>query len=172
MWFESLSSVLRVVLVGTAAYILLIIFLRISGKRTLSKLNAFDLIVTVAMGSTLSSALISSDVALAEAAAAFLVLVVGQYVIAWLSVRSTWFANVVRSEPRILLWNGRFDEHALRRERVTKDEVLSAIRGSGIGELDDVAAVVMETDGSIHVLRGTNTAEKFDTLEGVRRHSS
>ena len=55
MWFDSWSDVVRVVSIGAAAYATLVAMLRISGKRTLAKLNAFDLIVTVALGSTLAT---------------------------------------------------------------------------------------------------------------------
>ncbi|MDN6351638.1 MAG: hypothetical protein L0J69_08220 [Yaniella sp.] len=51
MWFESWSEIFRVVAVGAAAYVTLVIVLRVSGKRSLAKLNAFDLVVTVALGS-------------------------------------------------------------------------------------------------------------------------
>ena len=60
----------RTVVIGGRAYITLIVFLRISGKRTLAKLNAFDLVVTVALGSTLSANLLDQSIALAEGAAA------------------------------------------------------------------------------------------------------
>lgn len=153
MWFDTWGDIGRVLAVGAAAYVALVVILRVSGKRTLSKLNAFDLVVTVAMGSTLASALLSKDVAFAEALAGFLVLAAGQYVIARLSVRSARFAKWVRAEPRVLLLHGRFLDHALDAERVTRNEVLSAIRGEGLAKLADVGAVVLETDGSLHVVR-------------------
>lgn len=153
MWFDTWGDIGRVLAVGAAAYVALIVILRVSGKRTLSKLNAFDLVVTVAMGSTLASALLSKDVAFAEAIAGFVVLAAGQYVIARLSVRSARFARWVRAEPRVLLLHGRFLDQALDAERVTRDEVLSAIRGKGLARLADVGAVVLETDGSLHVMQ-------------------
>ena len=66
MLFDSWAGLGRVLLVGTLAYVALVLLLRISGKRTLSKLNAFDLVVTVALGSTLATVLLSKTVALAE----------------------------------------------------------------------------------------------------------
>ena len=62
MWLSSVDDLLRVVLVGAAAYAALLLVLRATGKRTLAKLNAFDLIVTVAFGSALATVLLSSDV--------------------------------------------------------------------------------------------------------------
>lgn len=68
MLFSGWENLLRTLVVGVLAYVSLVVFLRISGKRTLSKMNAFDLIVTVALGSTLATVLLSKDVALAEGA--------------------------------------------------------------------------------------------------------
>jgi uncharacterized membrane protein YcaP (DUF421 family) len=61
MWFDSWAQVGRVVLVGAATYGVLVLLLRVSGKRTLAKLNAFDLVVTVALGSTLATVLLDSS---------------------------------------------------------------------------------------------------------------
>ena len=75
MFFDSWTGLGRVLLVGTLAYVALVAILRISGKRTLTKLNAFDLVVTVVLGSTLATVLLSKDVALAEGDLAMVLLV-------------------------------------------------------------------------------------------------
>jgi uncharacterized membrane protein YcaP (DUF421 family) len=85
MFFNDAFNLLRVVIVGTLAYLSLV--LSVSGKRTLSKMNAFDLVVTVAIGSTLAMVLLSKDVTLADGVVAFTLLIGLQYVITWLSVR-------------------------------------------------------------------------------------
>ena len=152
MIFDSWAELLRVVALGAAAYLALVTTLRISGKRTLAKMNAFDLVVTVALGSTLATILLSKDVALVEGIVAFLMLVGLQYLIAAFSVRFPWIENLAKSEPRALLHNGVPDKAALRQERVTHDELLSAVRAAGFGGLDLVAAVILETDGSFSVV--------------------
>jgi uncharacterized membrane protein YcaP (DUF421 family) len=130
----------------------LVAVLRISGKRTLAKMNAFDLVVTVALGSTLATILLSKDVALAEGVLALAVLVLLQFVVAWSAVRSRLVRRLAKSSPQIVLSQGRFDDAALRTERVTRDEVQAAVRSAGCGDLADVAAVVLETDGSFSVI--------------------
>lgn len=165
-WFESAEAVGRVIATGAVCYLALVAILRVSGKRTLSKLNAFDLVVTVAMGSTLASALLSSDVPVADGVAGFLVLVLGQWVIARLSIFSPGFAGMVRSQPRVLLRDGGFVAPAMKAERITREEVLAAIRQSGLPRLQDVGAVVLETDGSLSVLPGPSA--DLTVLEGVR----
>lgn len=81
VFFDSWTTLLRTLVVGVLAYVTMVAFLRISGKRTLSKMNAFDLIVTVALGSTLATVLLSKDVALAEGALAFALLIGLQFVV-------------------------------------------------------------------------------------------
>lgn len=167
MFFDSWTGLVRVVVVGLLAYIALIALLRVSGNRTLSKMNAFDLIVTVALGSTLATILLSSDVALAEGLTAFGVLILMQFVIAWLSVRSQAISNLVKSEPALLVYQGRLLPDALRRERVDDKEVWAAVRSQGIADLAEVEAVVLETDGTFTVVRKIEGPDK-STLENVR----
>jgi uncharacterized membrane protein YcaP (DUF421 family) len=170
MFFDSWFGLLRVVVVGTLAYVALVLLLRVSGKRTLSKMNAFDLIVTVALGSTLATVLLSKDVALAEGITAFTLLIGLQYVITWLSVRSRRVENLVKAEASLLFFEGRFLEQALLRERVTKTEVRAAVRSQGLSAMEDAAAVILETDGSMTVLQNSG-AQEFTSLKGIAPQS-
>lgn len=153
MFFDSWSGLLRVFVVSLMAYAALILFLRISGKRTLTKLNAFDLVVTVALGSTLASIVLNKSVAFLEGVLALILLISLQYLITWLSVRSKVFQGLIKAEPTLLLNRGQFVDSALRAQRVTTDDVLAAIRAKGAGDVKKVAAVVLETDGSISVIQ-------------------
>jgi uncharacterized membrane protein YcaP (DUF421 family) len=153
VFFDSWAGLARVLLLGIPAYVALVLILRISGKRTLTKLNAFDLVVTVALGSTLATVLLSKNVALAEGVVALALLVLLQYAITWASVRLAWFRRLVKSEPTLLVHRGAFLDGAMREQRVTREEVLSVLRGqSSITAVEDVAAVVLETDGSFSVI--------------------
>ncbi len=158
--FQSMSGVMRTLVIGVLAYVLLVALLRVSGKRTLAKMNAFDLVVTVALGSTLATILLSEGVALAEGATAFLVLVGMQFLVAKGTVLSRAVGRAVKSTPRALLLDGRFDEEALREERVVRDEVLAAVRATGQGDLSQVAAVVLETDGSFSVIPNDTAGDR------------
>lgn len=152
MVFDSWGDVGRVLVTGVVVYAFLVLFLRVSGKRTLAKLNAFDLVVTVALGSVLATVLISRDVSWLEAFAAIAVLVLGQFVVAWGSVRWSLFRRAARSEPANLAQDGRLLHDVLDANRVTPAEVRQAVRSAGYGGLDRVAAVVLETDGTLSVI--------------------
>ncbi len=153
MLFEGGESLLRTLVVGMLAYVALVAFLRLSGKRTLSKMNAFDLVVTVALGSTLATVLLDKNVALAEGALAFAVLIGLQFAITWSSVRARWVRRLVTGEPRMLLYRGEPLATEMRRARVTDDEVRAAVRAAGLSSLAQAQAVVLETDGSFSVVR-------------------
>jgi uncharacterized membrane protein YcaP (DUF421 family) len=167
MFFNNWFGLARVALVGACAYILLVLMLRISGKRTLSKMNAFDLVVTVALGSTLASVLLSKDVALAEGALAFALLIALQFIITWLSVRSKFVSHLVKSEPSLLWHRGEFLRAAMRSARVTESEILTAARAQGQAAMENITAVVLETDGTFSVIAAPRDSLKFSTLTGV-----
>lgn len=154
MFFDSWQGIGRVIVVGTLAYTALIVILRMSGKRTLTKMNAFDLVVTVALGSTLATILLSKDVALVEGVVAFALLASLQFVVTWLSVRSKQVLRLVKSEPTLVFFRGQMLPAALNNQRVTAEEVRAAVRGAGKSQLEDVEAVILETDGSFSVLDG------------------
>jgi uncharacterized membrane protein YcaP (DUF421 family) len=167
MFFDGWTGLVRTLVVGTLAYVALIAILRTSGKRTLSKMNAFDLVVTVALGSTLATVLLSKDVALAEGVVALSLLILLQFVVTWLSVRFASVRRLVKSEPTLLLYRGEFIPAALLDQRVSEDEIRSAARGAGVARLSEVAAVVLETDGSISVVPGSANADA-SALDGLQ----
>jgi uncharacterized membrane protein YcaP (DUF421 family) len=168
MLFSGWDNLLRTLVVGVLAYVALVVFLRVSGKRTLSKMNAFDLIVTVALGSTLATVLLTKDVALAEGALAFALLIGLQFVVTWSSVRVRWVRRLATGEPLMLLYRGEFLPAALRHARVTEDEVRAAVRSAGIDSLSKVQAVVLETNGSFSVVR-PDEGGGGSSLVGVQR---
>jgi uncharacterized membrane protein YcaP (DUF421 family) len=152
MLFDGWSGPLRVILVGTLAYVGLIVALRATGKRTLSKMNAFDLIVTVALGSTLAAILLDRTVPLLDGLTALGLLVGLQYLITWGSVRSATLRRLVKSEPTLLVRDGAFLRDAMHRTRVTQDEVEAALRQHGHEDISAIRLVVLETDGSLSVV--------------------
>lgn len=166
MFFNGWPALLRTVLVGSLAYATLILFLRISGKRTLSKMNAFDFVVTVALGSTLATIALSADVALAQGALALALLVALQFVITWSSVRWRWIRRVVTGEPTLLLYRGEYLPAALRRARVSEEELRAAVRAKGVPAIEQVEAMVLETDGSFSVI-GRGDDPKASSLAGI-----
>lgn len=152
IFFGGWPSLARILVVGSAAYVALIALLRIGGKRTLARMNAYDFVITVSFGSTLATTLLSKDTALAEGVLALALLVALQYAVAWTGTRSERVRKLVRNEPALIVWDGSPIEDRMRQERVAADDVLAAARANGVPSLDDVGAAVLETDGSISII--------------------
>lgn len=171
--FDGWTTLGRTLVVGSAAYVGLVVLLRVSGKRTLSKMNAFDWVVTVALGSTLATVLLNEDVALAEGLTAFALLIALQFVVTWSSVRVPWVRKLVTGEPAMLLYRGELIGASLRATRVTADEVRAALRSAGLSDFAEAYAVVLETDGSLNVIGfDADTAPGGTALADVARPSA
>jgi uncharacterized membrane protein YcaP (DUF421 family) len=177
IFFDNTESILRTLIVTILAYICLIILLRVSGKRTLSKMNAFDFVVTVALGSTLATVLLNKSVALADGVLAMALLIGLQYLITFLSVRSPFFSKMVKATPTLLVYRGEMLHAAMKKQRVNEDEIHAIIREKGMASVEDADAVVLETDGSLTVVKNManlqsstmGTVHKPDGLDRKKR---
>lgn len=149
MFYDDVSGLVRVLVVAPLAYVWLIIVLRVSGKRTLVQLNAFDFVVTVALGSTLASVALTKSVAWAEGALALALLASLQLIAALAAVHSSRARDFITSKPTVLLLDGRVIPAALGSERISQRSLHQAVRNAGIGGLELVAAVVLETNGQL-----------------------
>jgi uncharacterized membrane protein YcaP (DUF421 family) len=167
MLFDTWGSLLRILTVGAAAYVGLIVMLRASSKRTLSKMNAFDLVVTVALGSTLSSILVSRSVPLADGVLALALLVCLQYTITWLAVRSERVRNLVKSEPTLLVRDGMFLERAMQSQRVTREEIMAALRQQGS---QDISEAGLRCSGDRRL--DQHSAERLERFRNNSGHAS
>src|SRR6478672_13823529 len=119
IFFDNWAKLGRSALLALCAYLALIFLLRVSGKRTLTKLNVFDFVFVVALGSTLASTILSSDTTLADGILAFVVLMGIQILLSWLCVTSHTLDSIINGQPTLLLHRGKFLQDAMKRERVT-----------------------------------------------------
>lgn len=175
MLFENFDRLIRIALMGVLAYSALVLLLRVTGKRTLSKMNAFDLVVTVALGSTLASVILSKDITLADGVTALTVLVGLQYVIAWLAARFKIVNNLIKSEPTLVVYQGEYLYEAIKKQRLTPEEVRAAVRGQGIATVANVDSVILETEGSLTVISDSDFSDKsilVDVADQVPNMSS
>ena len=173
MLFDGWDALSRTLVVGVLSYVALVGILRASGKRTLSKLNAFDLVVTVALGSTLATMLLSRDTSLAQGVLAFALLAALQHAITWSTLRARWVDRIVKAEPRLLLRRGTFLREAMRGERVTEDEVRAAVRAAGLARLDAArSASCRARPGRARDRRCTASAARAARTADARRNAS
>jgi uncharacterized membrane protein YcaP (DUF421 family) len=165
-FFAGWSSLARIVIVGVPAYFLLLALLHLVGKHSLAKTNAYGFVVTVALGSALASAVLTKEVTLADGVVAIGILLGLQYLLSTLISRWSWANNFITQKPVLLVRDGHLLNDALKRERVTKAEILAALRQNGIDSIDGVGAVVLESDGSFSVIR--KVGQSPSALEDVK----
>ena len=166
IYFKDWTSLGAIALCSVSAFFAVFILLRLSGKRTLAKLTAFDFIVTVTLGSTLSS-MILHKVTLAEGTAALVIIVVLQYVLAWLARSSRMLEKVINCQPTLLFYEGNFLKKAMKSEGITKEEIYAEIRTYRLDGLDEVKAVVLEQNGKISVIKKSTVPPARSSLLDV-----
>src|SRR5690625_79452 len=160
MLFEA-SAVSHILTVGPLAYLAMIVLLRVSGKRALSKMNAFDFVVTVALGSILATVVLDEQVSLLEGVVAIAVLLVGQFVITFLSSRSKLVTKAVKANPVLVYGKDGLLESNLKQERVNREEGLAAVRNAGYTSLEAVDAVVLVTACCFRGLKGGRDSDQM-----------
>ena len=165
--FDSWGSLARIATLAGLTYAVVLLLLRISGNRTLAKTAAFDQVVSVALGSTLATVILSKDTRLTDGATAFVMLIVLQFVVATLILRSRFFQKLVISDPTVLVQDGRLREDDLRRVRLVESDVHSALRKAGVGRVEDAALVVLESDGTFGVVPAEH-GRPPDVTAGIR----
>ena len=166
--FKNWESLWHIVICTFLAYIALFLFVRISGKRTLAKLTAFDFVVTVTLGSTLSS-MILAKVTLAEGAVALIVIIALQYFLAWTARESKTMEKVINSSPTLVFYRGKFLENAMKKEVLTREEIYAEIRKYRMFDVEQVEAVVMELNGELTVIKKSSGAihTSLEDIEGI-----
>lgn len=145
-------SLLSTLLAAGVVYVFVVILLRVTGKRTLARMNVFDLVVTVALGSIMAMTILSEGTALPQGLFALVVLAGLEYALQWLSARDPRIRHLITSEPTLLFHRGEFLHRAMKAQRVSEEDVRTAVRQHGIGDLSEVEAVVLENNGDLSVI--------------------
>lgn len=168
MWFGDWTSLARVVIATVIAYGYMLSLVRLGGKRTISKKNASDFVITIAIGSTVATVVLDFRIPLADGLVALGSLFALQFLVVTLSTRWERARRIIEGKPRLLYFKGRFMRGEMLGEEVNDSEVLQAIRNGGHSCLDDVYAVVLEIDGSFSVIpRGADRPTALVDVLGV-----
>lgn len=152
LFFDGWGPLLRIVVVGTLSYVALLLMLRVSGMRTLARMNAFDFAITVALGTTFGRLLTAEDMTLVEALVAFSLLISLHLASTYLAARSRLVDHALGPQPVLVVYRGEFLRGSMRRERITRAEILATLRENGIGGVEEVEAVTVERNGQLSVV--------------------
>ena len=143
-----LEKIIRPILV----YFFLILLLRVAGQRTLSQMNAFDLVVLLTLSNTVQNAIIGQDNSLFGGFVGATTLILINLVVVRFLYRHQKLDRQLEGNPIELVHDGQIVAHALEETLITEDELMAAIRRQGAAELSEVTRVILETSGTISVL--------------------
>jgi uncharacterized membrane protein YcaP (DUF421 family) len=152
-FFPGANVLLQIVLRTGVIYLLVLIGVRLSGKREVGQMTPFDLTLLLLLSNSVQNAMTGPDTSLLGGAVAACTLLVLNYLVGSLSGTNRRFRKFVQGEPSLLVHDGKVIEPHMQRERVSMDELHRAMREHGIHSCDQVALAVLEVDGSISCLK-------------------
>lgn len=158
--FNDSQTIIRIILSGILIYISLILIFNLFGKRSIANLSMHDYVVTIAMGSIVGSSILSKSATLLDGLVSILILMALQFVVTYLSKLDDRFFHYLNSKPRILFIEGKFVDENMKSNRITQDEVYSAIREQGQTTSDQIFAVLIESNGNLSVIKSATESYK------------
>lgn len=164
--FENWESTIRTLLLTILGYLAMVFLLRISGKRTLSKMNAFDFVITIALGSCLASISLNKNITLVDGVLAISLFIFMQYAFTFLSVRIKGFRSLITSRPVIVFYEGEFVEEEMKNQRLSKEELFSVCRLKGYSNLDKIYLIVLECTGDLSIIEN-RTGGKINSVSDI-----
>ena len=144
-----MDIVLRAILI----FVLLYVIMRVIGRRELSALEPFDLILLIVVGDLVQQGLTQDDYSLTGALLAIGTIAVLVLAVSFLNFRFPRLRPLLDGEPIVIVQDGKPIEKNMRRERLTLDDLAAAARLQSIGSINNVAWAVMETSGSISFIK-------------------
>ena len=165
----SAHVLLEIALRTAAIYALVLVGVRLSGKREVGQMTPFDLTLLLLLSNSVQNAMTGSDTSLVGGMVAAVVLLVLNYFVADLSGANRRFRKFIQGEPSMLIHDGEVIAAHMAKEHVSMDELQRAMRGHGIADFHQVAIGVLEVDGSMSFLRYDDIAPTAQS-HLVRRH--
>ncbi|MGI0105067.1 DUF421 domain-containing protein [Salinimicrobium sp. WS361] len=169
LW-NGIQPIIRIVLVGITAYLAIVLILKISGKRTLASMSAFDFVIAVTIGAVFGRTLTTKDLSISEALTAFVLLALLQFIFSYLENKSRTFKRIFNTTPTLLYYNGEFIQKNLHKERLDKSKIIGAARKKGFGSMDDISAVILEIDATLSVIGKSKEGENSTFQELVEKN--
>ena len=152
-FFPGGHVLLQILLRTGAIYLLVLIGVRLSGKREVGQMTPFDLTLLLLLSNSVQNAMTGPDTSLLGGAVAACTLLLLNYVLADLSGLNRRFRKLIQGQPSLLVHDGQIIQSHMAKEHVSMDELHRALREHGISSVDQVALSVLEVDGSISCLK-------------------
>ena len=156
MFDITLNTMLGIIIRTTAIYFLILIGLRLSGKREIGQMTVFDLVVLLLLANAVQNAMVGQDTSLVGGVLAALVLLILNAIIARLQFHLPKFRRLVDGTPTVLVSQGKIIQKNMELEGVDEDTLAASFRKQGVADIDGVQLAVLEIDGSISVVPKAN----------------
>jgi uncharacterized membrane protein YcaP (DUF421 family) len=160
---------LQIALRTGVIYLVVLIGVRLSGKREVGQMTPFDLTLLLLLSNSVQNAMTGPDTSLFGGVAAACTLLVLNYVLADISGLNRRFRKLIQGQPTLLVHDGKVIETHMAKEHVSMDELHRALREHGIASCHDVALAVLEVDGSISCLKYEEINQDASTHLARRR---
>ncbi len=146
-------TVLEKVLRAAVVYLFLLIAFRLTGKRQVGQMTTFDLVVVLVISNVLQNAMIGADNSVVGGLVGASVILLVNFVIAEIAVRSRRAERILEPEPTVLIVNGKIVEKNMRKELISMADLHSALRKDGVISAEDVKLAVLEPNGGISIIK-------------------
>ncbi len=149
---ELLSGYLKIVLSSFAVYLFIIVAIRLFGKKELAQLSIIDLVFILLISNAVQNAMVGSDSSLTGGLVAASTLFVVNYLFKYLLYRFPKLGIAVQGIELMLIYKGQLNVSNMNKARITREEILEAVREHGVSEIREVDLAVLETDGNISII--------------------
>src|SRR6266700_1026227 len=161
-------TLLEIVLRTTVVYVLVLLGIRLTGKREVGQMTPFDLTLLLLLSNSVQNAMTGSDTSLAGGAVAALVLLILNYALAEVSGMNSRFRKLIQGSPTLLIHNGECITAHIAKEHISMDELNRALREHGVNSVEDVSLAVLEVDGAISVLKYDDVQDHLKPQKRLR----
>ena len=144
-----LATFIRVIIL----YILVLIIMRLMGKREIGQLQPFELAIAIMIADLASIPMADIGIPISSGIIPILGLLVMHLVISIINLKSIKMRGIISGKPSILIYRGKIDEKKLKKERFTVNELQERLRGNNVASLSDVEYAILETNGQITVIQ-------------------
>ncbi len=169
MLSPGIHTLLEIVLRTGVVYFLVLIGIRLSGKREVGQMTPFDLTLLLLLSNSVQNAMTGPDTSVSGGAVAAATLLILNYLVAEVAGMNRRFRKFIQGQPSLLVHNGEIIAAHMAREHVTMDSLQASLREHGVATYKDAALVVLEVDGSMSVLKYDDIAPTATTHLNRRR---
>lgn len=173
LWLADGINILGIIFRTLVVYLVVLLILRFAGKREVGQMTPFDFVLLLLLSNSVQNAMTGGDNSLNGGIIAAITLIIANYTVNYFVWKNRNLRKIIEGTPTLLVLKGIVIEKNLESERITKSQLLEALREHSVAEIEDVGLAVLEVDGSISVLKNDElpqTHKPHHHLKFLRRN--